>query len=195
MEHVPAKELSEEQALLLKTVQAEDIFSFGGQGDQGVHEIVSLNLKLVPTPDGLPDPRVQQALLSPEGSQHSPSERRARNERVKALGSSAKSDPSPSSSSSSAPLGAPRGQVASQPNLTALIECCCGDASFIADESIKAGLKTTRLNKHSTPIGTVAGDAAAHGIVKSLQKATRYTCGPLSLVLRGRSVRSSICAS
>ena len=164
----PAEALTDEQTLLLKSVQAEDTFSFGGSRDQDVHEISGLNVKLVPTSDGLPDPRVQQALLNPEGSQHSPSERRARNEHAKALGSSAKTDPSSCSSSSSAPSGAPRGQVASQPNFTALIECCCGDASFIADESIKAGLKTIRLTENSNPIGTDAGDAAAHRIVKSL---------------------------
>ena len=72
MVHTPTEELSEEQTLLLKTVQAEDIFSLGGQRDQGVHEISSLNSKLPPTSEGLPDPRVQQALLHPEGSEHSP---------------------------------------------------------------------------------------------------------------------------
>ena len=134
----PIEELTEDQVLLLKTVQAQ----FGGRGDQGVQGISNFeNSKLVPTPEGLPDPRVQQALLNPVSSQHSPSERRARNEHAKALGIPAKTDPS-SSSSSPAPRGASRGQVAKQPNFTALIECCCGDSSLIADESIKAGLKT-----------------------------------------------------
>ena len=121
---------------------------------------------MIPTPEGLLDPRVQQALLNPLGSQHSPSERRARNEHAKALGVAAMSALSPSSSS--APRGASRGQVAKQPNFTALVECCCGSSSLIADESIKAGLKTIRLTENSNPIGTDAGDAAAHKIVKSL---------------------------
>ncbi len=68
-----ATALTDEQTLLLKAVQAEDIFSFGGSRDQDVHEIASLSSKLGPTSDGLPDPRVQQALLNHEGSQHSPS--------------------------------------------------------------------------------------------------------------------------
>ncbi len=73
------------------------------------------------------------------------------------------SAPTPASSSS-----ASRGQVALQPNFTALIECCCGRSSLIAAESIKAGLKTIRLTADSNPIGTDAGDAASHKIVKEL---------------------------
>ena len=118
---------------------------------------------MAPTPEGLPDPHAQQALLHPMSSQHSPSERRARNAHAKALGVAAKSAPTPASSSS-----ASRGQVASQLNFTALIECCCGETSAIAAESIKAGLKTIRLTADSNPIGTDAGDAASHKIVKEL---------------------------
>ena len=111
---IPFEELSEDQALLLKKVQAEDIFELGGQGDQGVQGISNFeSSKLVPGAEGLPDPRVQQALLNPVGSQHSPSERRARNEHAKALGVPAMSDPSPSSSSS-APRSASSGQAAKQ---------------------------------------------------------------------------------
>ena len=178
-------------------VQAEDIFEFGGQGDQGVQGISNFeNSKLVPTPEGLPDPRVQQALLSSLGSQHSPSERRARNEHAKALGVAAMSAPSPSSSSS-ASRGASRGQVAQQPNFTARIECCCGKSSLRAAEFIKAGLKTLGLTECSNPLGTDAGDAAALESIKSLAAEGHkiHLCGPLFLVGLGLLGRSSIFAS
>ena len=111
--------LTDVKLLLLKSVQAEDIFKRGA-GDLGGRENsegnsnLLLNLegrKLAPTPEGLPDPLAQQALLHPLGSQHSPLERRARNAHAKALGVAAMSAPTPASSSS-----ASRGQVASQLN-------------------------------------------------------------------------------
>ncbi len=160
------------ELLLQQAVGAEAIFE-GGAGDpegredsEGLETLNLLNLegpKLNPTPEGLPDPHAQQALLHPVGSQHSPLERRARNAHAKALGVAAMSAPAPASSSS-----ASRGQVALQPNFTALIECCCGSSSVIAAESIKAGLKTIRLTADSNPIGTDAGDAASHAIVEEL---------------------------
>ena len=149
--------------------------------------------KLAPTPEGLPDPHAQQALLHPLSSQHSPSERRARNAHAKALGVAAKSAPTPASSSS-----ASRGQVASQPlgNFIALIECCCGETSEIATESIKAGLKTIRLTADSNPIGTDAGDAASHAIVEELAAENHkiHLWGSLPCTAWSQYT-SSICAS
>ena len=53
----PIEALTEDRVLLLKTVQAEDIFQFGGQRDQGVQGISNFeNSELALTPEGLPAP-------------------------------------------------------------------------------------------------------------------------------------------
>ena len=72
-------QLSDLELLLQKQVQAEFIFSEGAR-DQGGRETIEAGssvfsglegLLLAPTPDGLPDPVAQHALLHPLGSQHS----------------------------------------------------------------------------------------------------------------------------
>ncbi len=54
---------------------------------------------------------------------------------------------------------------------TALIECCCGPSSFLADEARKSGLEALRLTQDSFAIGTSSGDKAAHAEITRLAKA------------------------
>ena len=117
-------------------------------------------------------PPRRQRILNPRSSRHSPEEVERRMGHVKIIGSTSAPVQSCAVGSSSS-RGSPSAGC-SGPSIfatTALIECCCGPSSFLADEARKSGLEALRLTQESFAIGTSSGDKAAHAEITRLAKA------------------------